>query len=505
MKKKYALISVCDKKGIKDICETFLKFNINIISTGKTAKYITTLGYKCKSITSFTKFKEILDGRVKTLHPKLHASLLFDRENNDHVDVFKNLKFPIIDFIVVNLYPFKKYINSKNYKKCIEMIDIGGPALLRSSAKNYKSVTVISNINDYTNLINILENNNGKTTLNFRIQMAEKAYKTTANYDTTIASWLNQKNKKLSKQDNHKIINLRYGENPHQKALFKYNNNKKNILNGILQGKKFSYNNFLDVDSAINLLNEFDEPTCAIIKHNNPCGVASDKNIDKAFNKAFDSDPVSSFGGIVAINKSINEYLAKKLESKFFEIIIAKNFQKKAYSILTKKRKLILIETKNLQYENKQDIKLINGGYLIQEKNNIKIGFNHINSVSKYKASKRVRDDLIFSFKVCKHVKSNAIVIAKNKKTLGIGAGQMSRIDATRLALVKTPKKIKLKGFVGASDAFFPFVDGVKLLINNNCKAIIQPKGSINDSKIIDFANKNKLPLYFSNYRLFKH
>ena len=343
MKKKYALISVYNKKSIKNICETFLKFNINLISTGKTAKHITNLGYKCKSLTSFTKFKEILDGRVKTLHPKLHASLLFDRENNNHTDAFNNLNFPVIDFIVVNLYPFKKYINLKNEKKCIEMIDIGGPALLRSSAKNHKSVTVISNTKDYAGLINILENNKGKTTLNFRIKMAQKVYKTTANYDTIIASWLNQKNKKLFKQKNRKTINLRYGENPHQKAIFKYNNNKKNILNGVLQGKKFSYNNFLDVDSAINLLNEFDEPTCAIIKHNNPCGVASDKNIDKAFNKAFDSDPISSFGGIVAINKSINEHLAKKLGSNFFEIIIAKNFQKKACDVLAKKRNLILL------------------------------------------------------------------------------------------------------------------------------------------------------------------
>ena len=259
------------------------------------------------------------------------------------------------------------------------------------------------------------------------------------------------------------------------------------------------------MDSAINLLNEFDEPTCVIIKHNNPCGVASDKNINKAFNKALRSDPVSSFGGIVAVNRSINEHLAKKLKSNFFEIVIAKSFQKKAYNIIKKKRKLILIETKNIQYDSKQDIKSINGGYLIQEKNNIKIGLNHMRSVSKNKASKKTLDDLIFSFKVCKHVKSNAIVIAKNKKTVGIGAGQMSRIDATRLALIKVPKKIKLKGFVAASDAFFPFVDGVKLLSKNNCKAIIQPKGSINDSKIIDFANKNKLSLYFSNYRLFKH
>ena len=506
MNSKYALISVYDKKGIEEICKTFLKFNINIISTSSTSKHIISLGYKCKSVSSFTKFKEILDGRVKTLHPKLHAALLFDRKNKRHIKTFKSLNFPVIDFIIVNLYPFEKFINlNKNKKKCIEMIDIGGLALLRSAAKNYKSVTVISNTNDYTNLINILKNNRGKTTLNFRKEMAQKVFQTTANYDIIIAGWLNQKNKKLLNLNNFKKITLRYGENPHQKSYFKYNKNKKNIFENIIQGKKFSYNNFLDVDSAINLLNEFDEPTCVIIKHNNPCGAASGKNINEAFNKALKSDPISAFGGIVAVNRSINDHLAKTLKSNFFEIVIAKSFPKKSRDIFTKKKQLILIETRNMLNYDKQEIKSINGGYLIQEKNNIKLGKNHIKSVSKNKASKKILDDLIFCFKVCKHVKSNAIVIAKNKQTIGIGAGQMSRIDSTKLALIKASKKNKLNGFVAASDAFFPFTDGIKLLFNNNCKAIIQPQGSINDSKIIDFANKKRLPLYFSKYRLFKH
>ena len=506
MNSKNALISVYDKKDIGEICKIFLKFNINIISTSSTAKHIISLGYKCKSVSSFTKYKEILDGRVKTLHPKIHASLLFDRKNKRHIKTFKSLNFPVIDFMIVNLYPFEKFINlNKNKKKCIEMIDIGGLALLRSAAKNYNSITVICNTNDYTNLINILRNNKGKTTLNFREKMAQKAFQTTASYDNIISGWFNQKAKKLHNLNNFKKVALRYGENPHQKAYFEYNKNKKNILENIIQGKKLSYNNVVDIDSAINLLNEFDEPTCVIIKHNNPCGAASGKNINEAFNRALKSDPTSAFGGIVAVNRVIKHQLAKTLKSNFFEIVIAKSFSKKSRNIFSKKKQLILIESKNFLNHDKQEIKSINGGYLIQEKNNIKLRKNHIKSVSNNKASKKILDDLIFCFKVCKHVKSNAIVIAKNKQTIGIGAGQMSRIDSTKLALIKASKKNKLNGFVAASDAFFPFTDGMILLFNNNCKAVIQPQGSRNDSKIIDFANKKKLPLYFSKYRLFKH
>ena len=276
MKEKFALISVYNKNGLKNLCSSFFKNDIKIISTGLTARHILSLGFPCKSVSNVTKFKEILDGRVKTLHPNIHASLLFDRKINRHVKSFNKLKFPVIDFLIVNLYPFEKIIKkTSDFSKCIEMIDIGGPALLRSSSKNHESVTTICDIKDYKSLINELNSNLGSTTLDFRKKMAQKAYATTANYDSVISNWLNKNKTRFFKIKNHKKINLRYGENPNQKSFFYKNKSKKTFFDNILQGKKISYNNILDIDSAINCLNEFSEPTCIIIKHNNPCGVSS--------------------------------------------------------------------------------------------------------------------------------------------------------------------------------------------------------------------------------------
>jgi phosphoribosylaminoimidazolecarboxamide formyltransferase/IMP cyclohydrolase len=272
-----------------------------------------------------------------------------------------------------------------------------------------------------------------------------------------------------------------------------------------LQGKKISYNNILDIDSAINCLNEFSEPTCIIIKHNNPCGASSCKNIFSAYKKAHLADPISAFGGIVALNRLVNLNLAKQISNNFYEIIIAKNYTKPALKIFHKKKNLIIIQSKNLLIDKKQDIKSINDGYVFQDKNLTKINLKNIYCVSNKKASKKTLEDLIFSFRVCKHVKSNSIVLAKNKQTIGIGAGQMSRIDATKLSLMKANNHAKKIGFVAASDAFFPFTDNLKLLIKSNCKSVIQPKGSVNDNKIIECANSCRLPLYFSNYRFFKH
>ena len=506
MKEKFALISVYNKNGLKNLCSSFFKNDIKIISTGSTAKHILSLGFPCKSVSSVTKFNEILDGRVKTLHPNIHASLLFNRKIKRHVKSFNKLKFPIIDFLIVNLYPFEKIIKkTSDFSKCIEMIDIGGPSLLRSSSKNHESVTTICDIKDYKSLINELNSNLGSTTLDFRKKMAQKAYATTANYDSVISNWLNNNKTRYFKIKNHKKINLRYGENPNQKSFFYKNKSKKTFFDNILQGKKISYNNILDIDSAINCLNEFSEPTCIIIKHNNPCGVSSCKRILSAYKKAHLSDPISAFGGIVALNRLVTLKLAKLISKNFFEIIIAKNFTKEALEILRKKEKLIIIKNNNLLIDNKQDIKSVNGGYVFQDKNLTKINLKNIYCVSNKKASKKMLEDLIFSFRVCKHVKSNSIVLAKNKQTIGIGSGQMSRVDATKLSLMKTSNHAKKIGFVAASDAFFPFTDNLKLLIENNCKSIIQPKGSINDNKIIKYANFHKFPLYFSDYRFFKH
>jgi phosphoribosylaminoimidazolecarboxamide formyltransferase/IMP cyclohydrolase len=506
MKEKFALISVYNKNGLNNLCNAFLKNNIGIISTDSTAKHILSLGFSCKSVANVTKFKEILDGRVKTLHPNIHASLLFNRKINRHVKSFNKLKFPVIDFVIVNLYPFEKIIKkTSDFSKCIEMIDIGGPALLRSSSKNHNSVTTICDFKDYKSLINELNSNLGSTTLDFRKEMAQKAYTTTANYDSVISNWFNKNKTCYLKKRNHNKINLRYGENPNQKSFFYKNKCKKTFFDNILQGKKISYNNILDIDSAINCINEFSEPTCIIIKHNNPCGVSSRKQILSAYKKAHLADPISAFGGVVVLNRLVTLDLAKQISKNFYEIIIANDFTKLALKIFSKKKNLIIIKRKNLLIDKKQDIKSVNDGYVFQDKNLTKINLKNIYCVSNKKASRKIQEDLIFSFRVCKHVRSNSIVLAKNKQTIGIGAGQMSRIDATKLSLIKASSHAKKIGFVAASDAFFPFTDNLKLLIRNNCKSVIQPKGSVNDNNTIKCANSYRIPLYFSNYRFFKH
>ena len=504
--KKYALISVFDKTGLSYICQTLAKFKIGLISTGSTAETIKKAGFQCKLVSDLTKFKEILDGRIKTLHPKIHASILHDRKNKNHIHTFAELSFPIIDFVIVNLYPFEKIIQTtKNVSKCIEMIDIGGSTLLRSAAKNYKFITTINNIDDYSIFIKNISSNNGKTTLSFRKLMAQKIYETTASYDSSIASWFANKKQNVLKISNLNSTPLRYGENPNQKSKY-YFISKINLINQAkLKGKELSYNNILDLDAGLDCISEFIEPTCVIIKHNNPCGVATCSTIHKAVIKAIEADPISAFGGIVILNRMLNKKTAEILNDTFFQLIAAENFNVKAVQILRNKKNLILINKKNISLNKKDDIKSVTGGYLVQEKNTIKVEKNNLECVSNIKINTKKIEDLLFALKVCKHVKSNAIVLVNNKQTIGIGAGQMSRLDSTKLALEKAGKKRRGAGYVAASDAFFPFSDNLKLLINKNCNAIAQPLGSINDEKIIKFAKSKKFPLYSFKYRLFKH
>jgi len=505
-KKKYALISVFDKTDLSYICQTLARFNIGIISTGSTAKTIKKAGFKCKIVSDLTKFKEILDGRVKTLHPKIHASILYDRKNKYHIHTIKELNFPIIDFVIVNLYPFEKIIQITNsISKCIEMIDIGGPTLLRSAAKNYKFITTINNINDYGIFINNISSNKGETTLSFRKQMAYKVFETTAAYDLTIASWFANKKLNIRKIENLNAASLKYGENPNQKSKYYFKSKINFIDQAKLKGAELSYNNILDLDAGLNCMTEFIEPTCVIIKHNNPCGVASSSTIHKAVIKAIEADPISAFGGIVILNRMLNKRTAEVLNKKFFQLIAAENFNAKAIHILRNKKNLILINNKKLSLNTKDDVKSVMGGYLVQEKNTIKIQKGDLKCVSDFKINTKKIDDLLFALRVCKHVKSNAIVLANNKQTVGIGAGQMSRSDSTRLALHKAGKIRRESGYVAASDAFFPFLDNLKLLINKNCNAIAQPLGSINDEKIIKFAKSKGFSLYSIKYRLFKH
>ena len=494
--KSFALISVFDKSNLKFLCNLLKKNKIGIISTGSTSKKIKSLGYDCFEISKLTKFNEVLDGRVKTLHPNIYISLLHKRNNQNHKKTFNKLNFPKIDFVIVNLYPFSKYINSKIIDT-IEMIDIGGPTLLRASAKNYDSITTISSPNDYKSLEKNIKNNSGGTDLNFRKKMAEQTFRLTYEYDKEIHNW-------FSKNDQQNDIKLRYGENPNQSAILKKTKDKS-VTNFQIQGKEIGYNNILDVDSGLDFINEFIEPTTVIIKHNNACGVASSKTIKTSFVKALKCDQKSAFGGVVLVNKKIDEILAKLIIKNFFEVIVAPSFSKEAVNILSKRKNLILIDSKKIPSKKRKVIKSVRMGSLIQQNNSFRLSKKHFNIASKKTLSKREYEDLLFAFKVVKHTKSNAIVLVKNKQTVGIGAGQMNRYDATKIAVMKYKENFTSKNLVCASDAFFPFVDSIDLLLKNNCSSIVAPSGSINDYKIIEIANKNKIKLLFSSVRVFKH
>ena len=494
---KYALISVYNKSKLLYLCNNLKKHNFKFISTGSTAKQIKSLGHKCYEISKLTKFKEILDGRVKTLNPKIHGSILYDRENKNQFKEFKMLNTPKIDLVVVNLYPFESVIKTNIEEKIIDMIDIGGCSLLRSASKNYKYVTGISDTKDYSKLIENLNKNNGKTDISFRKKQAGLNYKITSRYDKIISKWFNKTDEKNNR------INLRYGENPDQKAYI-IEDRQESIFENQMSGKNISYNNILDVDSGYRCLQEFKEPTCIILKHTNPCGVSSSSNINKAFERAFKCDEKSAFGGVVLMNRKINIELANKLSKFFFEIIVATDFDRLALEKLKEKKKLVLLKINNLNYE-RTDYKSTIFGKLYKRYSLDLINKNFIKSVSKKKASEKIIKDLLFSLKVVKHLKSNAIVLSKDKQTIGLGIGQTNRVDSLKIAISNMKTNFKSKDFVCASDGFFPFTDSLKILLKHNCKCLGQPSGSINDEKIIKYASEKDLPIYFIKNRLFKH
>lgn len=497
--KKYALISVYDKSKLKYLCTNLKKLNYEIISTGNTSKYIQKLGIKTIKLEKITKHKEILNGRVKTLHPNIHGSILFKRDVESQVKEFKRLKVPEISLVVVNLYPFKKYSKRKlSEDKIIEMIDIGGSSLIRSAAKNYKYINIISQISDYKVLIEKLSTNGG-TTINFRKEMAYNAFKQSNQYEKDIFDWF----RKINKTKTKKIQNIKYGENLHQSANMIENTNNK-IFKNKIQGKDLGYNNILDIDSGINCLNEFKEPTCVIIKHTNPCGAASSNNILKSFRLALASDKKSAFGGIVFLNRKLSKATAEEIKKHFFEGIIASDFDKGALKILSNKKKMILIKNKNYKI-NRYDSRSTIFGTLNQSKDNKIINQKMIKLVSRKKANAKQIDDLLFALKIVKHLKSNAIALVKNKQLVGVGCGQTSRIDALITSINKMKENFGNIKFVCSSDAFFPFNDGIKMLKKNSCEVIVQPFGSKNDQTVIDFAIKNSMSLYFSKNRYFKH
>ena len=514
LKIKTALVSVSDKENILSLLKILKKYKINILSSGGTYTAIKKLGYSCTELSKYTGFKEMLDGRVKTLHPKIHAGILHDRQNRGHKNEMSSRKFPSIDLIVVNFYPFQKVVrSSKNSKDIIENIDIGGPTLVRSAAKNFKNVTILTNKKDYPNLIKELEKNKGKTSLKFRELMSSKAFGLTAYYDAMIANWFNRKlNIEFPERKTifgRKLQKLRYGENPHQESsiyVSDYEDQKLGFTK--LHGKELSYNNYNDMFASLEILNSFKQKTgTVIIKHANPCGVSENSNPYDSFRNAYACDPTSAFGGIIACNYRMNKKIANELSKNYLEVILAKGYDKNSLEILKKKKNLRIIDISKFRDKKIDSIKILNGSFLIQGKDKIVLDKKKMKCVTKLKPNKRELAEIEFAFNISKFVKSNAIVLCNKFSTIGIGAGQPSRLDSCKIAIQKAKKfqPKKIKNSIAASDAFFPFADGVNTLIKAGVKIIVQPGGSIRDQEIINLANKAKIKMLFTNIRHFNH
>ncbi len=511
---KNALISVSDKENLRSVLEVLKKYQINIISSGGTYKLIKKLGFKCEEVSKFTGFEEMLDGRVKTLHPKIHSGILFKRDKKTHKNQMRKKEFKPIDLVIVNFYPFEKTIKkTSNKDKIIENIDIGGPSMVRAAAKNFKSVTIITDKEDYSELTKEVKKLKGRTTFNFRKKMASKAYGLTAYYDAVVSEWFNRdiglEFPERKTFFGKKINQLRYGENPHQKGSIYINSLNSNDINlQQLSGKDLSYNNYNDIFAGLDtLFSNLKIPSTVIIKHANPCGVSSNKSAFQSFLNAQASDPISAFGGIVACNYKINNKIASEINKTFFEVILAKGFEKKALRILKKKKNMRVIDISKFKYESKMMSKFFDNSFLLQEKDNLVFDKKKLKCVTKNKPSGKELKEIEFAFRICKFVKSNAIVVVKNNSTIGIGAGQQNRLDSCKIAIQKARKfqPKNLINSIAASDAFFPFADGIKTLINAGVKTIIQPGGSIRDKEVIEAANKAKIKMIFTGIRHFNH
>ena len=511
MKKiKRALISVSDKKNLKDLLKILTKYKIELISSGGTYKEIKKLKFKCLEVSEYTGSPEILGGRVKTLHPKIHAGILSKRNNKSHEKELRNNNFHEIDLVIVNFYPFEKTLEeTNNHKKIIENIDVGGPTMVRAAAKNYNDVTVITSSNQYPELINEINLHKGSTSLVFREKMSLEAFSETAYYDAVISNYFNKiKNNNFPKKKiiyGNLIEKLRYGENPHQQAAVYSKTHNLNLEQ--IHGKQLSYNNYNDIFSALTISKSL--PTnsgTVIVKHANPCGVSIHKDNLKSYKLALACDPVSAFGGIVACNFKINKALAIELNNIFLEVVIANGFDASAIKLLKKKKNLRLIDATDFKIKDLVRFNSANEAFLAQSEDVKNFNIKDFKVVSKKKPNKSQLKNLIFAFNVCRYVKSNAIVLASHEATVGIGSGQPSRLDSCQIAI---DKMHKFKNFneevVAASDAFFPFVDGIEKLVQAGVSAVIQPSGSIRDKEIIKFANQTNTILVFSKTRHFRH
>ncbi|MBU1905571.1 MAG: bifunctional phosphoribosylaminoimidazolecarboxamide formyltransferase/IMP cyclohydrolase [Candidatus Omnitrophica bacterium] len=525
VKIKRALISVSDKTEILELAKTLKKFGIEILSTGGTAKLLRENNIEVKDVSEHTGYPEMLDGRVKTLHPIIHGGLLALRENKEHMKTVKENNIGLIDMVVVNLYPFEKTIQKPNVtlEEAIENIDIGGPSMLRSAAKNNHAVAVVSDPASYNRIIKELNSNNGALPVDLLRELAVEVFRRTSNYDNAIYKYLSSqlsavpclpagRSHQLSAFPEElnlsfeKIQDLRYGENPHQRAAFYKEKGKARGLIKVkqLQGKELSFNNILDLNATFELVKEFSNPAAIVVKHNNPCGAAEDKALDKAYAFAHKCDPISAFGGIVALNRKLDMKTAKLIaKSGFLECVIFPAIDKEALGLFKNKKNLRLLELSDLGAINEPELKRVSGGLLLQDKDLATCDVEKLKVVTKKKPSKKEMESLIFGWKVAKHVKSNAIVFTQGNKTIGIGAGQMSRVDAVMLA--KKKALVSTKNSCLASDAFFPKPDAIAQAHKAGVKAIIQPGGSISDPEIIKACDKYKISMVTTGIRHFKH
>jgi len=510
-----AILSVTDKAGIVEFACQLEKAGVELVSTGGTAKLLRDAGVRVKDISDLTGFPEMLDGRVKTLHPKVHGGILHVRENAAHREAVKEHDIPAIDMVVVNLYAFEKTAarSDVSFEALIENIDIGGPSMLRSAAKNFQDVAVVTSPSDYGSIADELYSTRGLS-LATKWSLAKKAFAITAAYDSAIASALETiaAPGQPPSRDPHfpstlrlafsKLKDLRYGENPHQKAAVYSDCSNRGIANARqLQGKELSYNNLVDLDATWELCREFDEPMCAIIKHTNPCGAATGPDILTAYKRALEADPVSAFGGVIGINREIDEAAAEEIAKLFVEAIAAPTYSPAALARFAAKKNLRLLEV--IAGQPKTVLKQVSGGMLLQDADVHSLAPDDLKVVTKRQPTQEEMAALLFAWKVCKHVKSNAIVYARNGQVVGVGAGQMSRIDSCKIGAAKAV--LPLNGTVAASDAFFPFPDGVEEIAKAGATAVVQPGGSVRDNEVVEAADRLGLAMVLTGVRHFRH
>jgi len=512
-----AILSVTDKSGLVEFARKLAGLGVELVSTGGTAKLLRDSGVAVKDISELTGFPEMLDGRVKTLHPKVHGGILHRRDDKDHLAAVAEHGIPAIDMVVVNLYAFEKTAAKPgvHFDELIENIDIGGPSMIRSAAKNFQDVAVVTSPADYDAIAEEMAASGGALSLSMETKwrLAQRAFATTAAYDSAIASTLERvggdfalhevegfpQNLRLSFQ---KVMDLRYGENPHQKAAMYADGSGAGVANARqVQGKELSYNNIVDLQAAWDLAQEFDEPVCAIIKHTNPCGTATGKTLAEAYVRALECDPVSAFGGVIGVNRTVDAVSAGEMAKLFLEVIAAPAFDEGAKAAFGSKKNLRLVEVPAGQQN--WVLKNISGGMLVQDADLHKLAEADLKVVTRRPPTPEEKSALLFAWKVCKHVKSNAIVYARDGQTVGVGAGQMSRVDSCKLGAMKA--QLPLKGTVAASDAFFPFPDGVEEIAKAGATAIIQPGGSVRDQEVIEAADRLGLAMIFTGVRHFRH